>query len=524
MDRVYWLAIRPENPPKGYWDHGLIQHILDKFKYEHSETNSLPVGEGGGIVVIPARNQASDIEAINAELAKLTWCVVILTGDEESVFPFEQLSHPNMRIWVMSPQQGRHDSVSFKIGSGFRYEQPEIMREIGLCDRELDWFFSGQITHPIREQMAVQLRGMSGGVLFEQQGFGQGLTHREYLEYMARAKFVPCPSGPVSPDNFRLYEALEAGCIPIADGGDYWPYLFGEPVPFPIVSSWDVLPELLETLKANYQETASKVFAWWQRYKRRMTNELYDDIIEVSGVFPPYTYQDVITVLMPTSAIPSHPNTEMIEKTIASVRDRLPTSEIIVMFDGLDPSQAEHKPAYDSYITRLLWKMNYEYKNMMPIVMPSFSHQTGMTIEALTYVETPAILFVEHDTPLIHDTPFDDLLEVVLRNMAYTVRLNHEDRILDEHKYLQIDDRPRDMHGVPMIRSKQWSQRPHLSLTQYYRDISAKYWKPQMFIEHCMYGVIVHGDIDEHRLYIYAPEGNMLRSTNLNGRAYQVDA
>ena len=29
---------------------------------------------------------------------------------------------------------------------------------------------------------------------------------------------IPCPSGPATPDSFRLWEALEAGCVPIADG------------------------------------------------------------------------------------------------------------------------------------------------------------------------------------------------------------------------------------------------------------------------------------------------------------------
>ena len=34
--------------------------------------------------------------------------------------------------------------------------------------------------------------------------------------------FVPCPRGNSSPDTFRLYEALEAGSIPIVERDEYW--------------------------------------------------------------------------------------------------------------------------------------------------------------------------------------------------------------------------------------------------------------------------------------------------------------
>lgn len=521
MLNVVYLAIREENPPSSYYDHGLLQYLFDRIPHARHLVRSIPLGIEGAVVVIPARNQVQDVQAINSELLKLSWAVVILTGDEESLFPWRQITHPNCRTWVMSPKQGVHDQCSFKIGSGFRYDQPIITKGLEWKPKDIEFFFSGQTPHTQRKLMAKSLKKMAGGVLVEQPGFAQGMDLPEYLSYMTRAKFVPAPCGPVSPDNFRLYEALEAGAVPIADGKDYWPFLFGESVPFPIIDDWTCLPSRFKEYTKGYYALANKVFGWWQLYKRRMVYKLDSDIKQVSG--QSVVKQHDITVIMPTSYIPSHPSTEMIEKTIASVRDRLPDVEMIITIDGLDGSYAGHRQEYEEYVSRLLFLINNKYTNMIPLVFSQYKHQTGMTTEALKLVKTPTILYVEHDTPLIHDIPFDQLVSVIKSGEANTIRLNHEDRILDDHKYLQLDDcKVHDVQGVPLIRSTQWSQRPHLSSTEYYRRCEQLYWKKRMFIEHCMYGIVVAGSFAEHKLHVYAPEGNMLRSTNLNGRTYKA--
>jgi hypothetical protein len=98
-----------------------------------------------------------------------------------------------------------------------------------------------------------------------------------------------CPSGVESPDNFRLYEALEAGCLPIVDAFStnnqtpgFWRYLFGDDIPFPIVSYWDELPKLLPELLKDYPRNANRCFSWWQLKKREIKYKLLDDVEELS--------------------------------------------------------------------------------------------------------------------------------------------------------------------------------------------------------------------------------------------------
>lgn len=521
---VIWFSVVPDTPCTGYWDHGYLHELVDLFDVEHHELrDEIPEGRfDGAVVVIPARGQKHRVADINAQLAHLDWCVVILAGDEESVFPHEQLDHPNMTVWVMSPKRGRHDDVSFRIGSGYRQEQRAVQADIGDAPRVFDWYFAGQVTHQTRRDCAATLREMRNGRLVESPGFGQGLAQRDYLENLVRSKFVPAPSGPVSPDSFRMFEALEAGCVPIGDTPDWWPFLFGEPVPFPTVGRWSQLVDVMPTLVAEWPRNANRVFAWWQGYKRRTADRLEDDVRLLSGVRPARRVDDEITVIMPTNPIPSHPSTEMIERTIQSVRDRLPDTEILVTIDGpADDVTDTDRAAYDEYIRRLLWLTNNKYTNVVPLLSDRHQHQTGMTRDALPWVRTPLILYVEHDTPLYGDIPFADLGRVVRGGTANTIRLNHDTHIPDEHWYLMVDPAPTVADGVPMLRSTQWSQRPHLTSTAYYRHICTHFWDDQpRFIEHVMYGTVLANPWDDAKLWIYHPDGNIMRSTNLNGRAY----
>ena len=48
--------------------------------------------------------------------------VLILAGDEEARFPWQKITHPNMRLWIMSPRKNRNypEGTRF-LGSGFPF-------------------------------------------------------------------------------------------------------------------------------------------------------------------------------------------------------------------------------------------------------------------------------------------------------------------------------------------------------------------------------------------------------------------
>src|SRR3989304_52293 len=151
----------------------------------------------------------------------------------------------------MTPNFDRHKSVDGFLGDGWPPDAPELIKEAGLGDKSIDWFFAGQITHIRRQQCKKVLDSIKKdkryiGHLVETEKFTEGLPHKEYYNYMASAKVAPCPAGPETPDTFRFYEALEAGCVPIADDKtrkdekrtNYWRKRFRQERRLPVISGW----------------------------------------------------------------------------------------------------------------------------------------------------------------------------------------------------------------------------------------------------------------------------------------------
>src|ERR1039458_6751850 len=160
---------------------------------------------------------------------------------------------------------------------------------------------------------------------------------------------------------------------------------------------------------------------------------------------------DNISILIPICALPSHPDGYVLDTTLASIRERLPTSEIILMFDGVSDTLMHLKTNYDIYVQNTLWKINNEMTNVTPLVFDRHMHQSLMTKEALKIVRTPLILWSEMDTPLHNDIPFPEIAEVVLAGYANSIRFHHEATIPESHQHLMLDDSPLDILGVPLI-------------------------------------------------------------------------
>jgi len=57
---------------------------------------------------------------------------------------------------------------------GYAINTHQILREVGLLDRDLDWTFIGQVNHYRREKLALELSTLNGGYLQTTGGFSQG--------------------------------------------------------------------------------------------------------------------------------------------------------------------------------------------------------------------------------------------------------------------------------------------------------------------------------------------------------------
>jgi hypothetical protein len=233
----------------------------------------------------------------------------------------------------------------------------------------------------------------------------------------------------------------------------------------------------------------------------------------------------MISIVTPVSPIKSHPDTAILEETITSVRTLFPHSEIFLTFDGVREEQESRRQDYDEFIHRTLWLADHVWGNVVPFIFEEHQHQSGMMRHIIDKIETTLLMYVEQDTPLVSDEPTDfaAIEQFILDGSSNVVRLYHEGVMPTEHAHL--------MHGRndQFIETSQWSQRPHIASTAYYRRILKSHFSDdsKCFIEDNMYGVLDEAErIDgyqgwvQHRVHIYDPgAGNMKRSYHTDGRA-----
>ncbi len=275
------------------WSQAMVEDILTGPGGEHLVGfDELPDDALGAVVVIPAEYYLRQLEWLNVRLNNLDWAVVILTSDECSQFPVSRLQHrlDRMRVWVQTPRPGQHGGTRF-LPFGPPPDTRKMLGErTGPADRRhLDWVFAGQVNHARRQQLVEVLRTMDGGELIPTKGFTQGLERGQYLGLLAQAKVVPCPGGIGGPDSFRVWEALEAGCLPVVDARcpaytseGYWRFVLGESPPFPVVDNWETFPELLDGLLAGWPGNAVRAQAWWMGWQRKVAQRIMADIAEVA--------------------------------------------------------------------------------------------------------------------------------------------------------------------------------------------------------------------------------------------------
>jgi sulfur relay (sulfurtransferase) DsrF/TusC family protein len=233
-----------------------------------------------------------------------------------------------------------------------------------------------------------------------------------------------------------------------------------------------------------------------------------------------------LTVIIPTSPIPSHPSTAILDETIANIR-KYTDAEIIIMFDGVHSSLRQRKPAYIQYKDAVMNGIDCgAYGNCRGVIFEGHEHQARMTKKVLETVTTPLIMFCEHDCSPVGEIPFNDICALVdVEDSINYMRFNIFDRILSEHKHLMLSDVITDpCLKIPYVRTIQWSQRPHIAKTKWYLELLNLYIKPtdKIMIEDALHGQLIRRykylKKDNFGLAIYAPEGSQLRSYHSDAR------
>jgi len=276
--------------PVNQWDQTMVDDLfanrLGPTGIEFTRVEGWPETTGA-IVIIPGHYWVGRANLISEHLSRYDWVLAIRTGDERDDFDPDRVYHRNIRWWVQTPRTDREHPGARLFGVGY---SPHLAPKRFPPVKYLEVFLSAQDNHARRTAAFAALTPTEHRVVHRTEGFTLGIPPLRYTEHLRAAKVAPAPSGVFSPDSFRVWEALQAGAVPIADdlspaydSRGYWQRLLGEP-PFPVYTDPAELPALVDEVLDNWDEVSPRVRAWWKRYKFNLTQWLIEDLLDLGAL------------------------------------------------------------------------------------------------------------------------------------------------------------------------------------------------------------------------------------------------
>ncbi len=291
MIDVIWPSFDAATSFQGSWDMDFLNDVFDSLGAHHHKAFKDSI-EGAVFVVIPGQHHYERMDWLNEHLAKHPGVVLCVVGDEESLFDLSRVKHPNIKIWTQSRATSVKDQVSGHLPWG--YTREARVHRTRTPYKALDWCFSGQVTHDRRKQCVANLAGIPNGILNATPGFSLGYPRDQYHELLSQSRVAVCPAGAITPDSFRIWEALEARCIPIVDAvspipqrcdvTNWWPTILDQQPSFPIVHDWRDLPTIMKRLLVDWELNEAKMHDWWNDYQSVLAWKLRRDYKSVGGL------------------------------------------------------------------------------------------------------------------------------------------------------------------------------------------------------------------------------------------------
>ena len=128
-----------------------------------------------------------------------------------------------------------------------------------------------------RDIMAQAMNTIPRGQLYVANHHSPRLSPGEMRKIYNACIFVPCPRGAIIIDNFRVTEALEAGCIPIVERSDYWAKMHGDDFPAIQIDNWTSVPAIVQHYLDNLTKCEAlrqQCYNWWQTKKNTVTSQV----------------------------------------------------------------------------------------------------------------------------------------------------------------------------------------------------------------------------------------------------------
>jgi len=205
--------------------------------------------------------------------------ILLHLSDENGKDPIELYNHPAVKFIIRNYYRkdcvGRANLLTLPLG----YSVKASSAIPTFADRSFMWSFAGSIDRPGRVEALRSLEVLTPFEKKTKATFGDPspLVGTGYTDQLLNTKFVPAFTGFWSLESFRLYEALEAGAIPLyvpSEGklGDEYTEVLGKS-PLLALPSWAQAPNLLQQLSKNpevMEQHRKDLQTWWIQKKQSL--------------------------------------------------------------------------------------------------------------------------------------------------------------------------------------------------------------------------------------------------------------
>ena len=264
QDEHAWGIYHKENSDK--W----IFEILNKIKFKI--INDIKDLETEDTIIIIDSNIEQKSELYTKLELICSKMFLIHLGDEATTYNLSSIYNKFNFIWrtfcsnkYFNNEKVRCLPIGYKSGIFFMNE---------ISERKYKWAFIGTPHKSSRHDLLFQLLDIVPAFLHKTRKFNNNIIDtNEMSKILSSTDFIPCPNGFVHPETYRVYEALECGCIPIVENTyKYYDRLFPNN-PFLKVDKWQEAKSLIKALKKEQvKKKQEECKSWWNESKNQFQN------------------------------------------------------------------------------------------------------------------------------------------------------------------------------------------------------------------------------------------------------------
>jgi len=155
------------------------------------------------------------------------------------------------------------------------YKCDPIKDNINILKRNYKWSFLGTTHGSSRYDLLNKHKNIMPNFINLTEDFSgkKSMDTNDYYKILNNSIFAPIPHGYFHPETYRLYEALEAGCIPIIENPFQFFDNFLPNNPLLSVNSWEdsstIIKKYLEN-KKDIEILRNKINDWWTQHKENL--------------------------------------------------------------------------------------------------------------------------------------------------------------------------------------------------------------------------------------------------------------